>query len=368
MSTATRAVKSAETARDAGVELRTSPHLRNPITVDYIMRHVVYALVPVATFAVYNFGISAAALLGVCITVALLTEHIYCRIVRRATTIGDWSVVVTGVLTALILPPALPLWMAAVTTFFGVAIGKLFFGGLGFNAMNPALVGRAFAQAAFTSPMTTWTPPWMADRFTEFIPSSLTLPFLQPRSIAEWLDTSAPMGFTGATPLTRMISEGTGTDTMQLLYGTIAGSTGETSALFILLGGLYLLIRKFANWRVPVSVLGTVAALSGAFHISNPDAYPDPVFMLLAGSVMFGAFFLATDPVSSPETRTGLWIYGILIGVLVVVIRLFGGLSEGVMYAILLANAATPIISRLTQPRVYGTGRRNKPEKDPSHE
>ncbi len=347
-------------AASASIELRTSPHLRSRKTVDVIMRNVVYAMLPICAFAVWNFGISALALIVVCTLVAVLTEHIYCLLVKKPTTVGDWSVVITGILVALILPPALPLWMAAVTTFVAVALGKLFFGGLGYNVFNPALVGRAFAQVAFTLPMTTWTPARLPDRFVEFIPTSLTIPFLEPGSLQDWLSSVAPDGWTGATPLQLMKSEQIGTETSQLLFGSVAGSTGETAALLILVCGLYLVVRKMMNWRITFSILATAAAFSWVFHLVDPAQYPDPVFMLGAGSLMLGAVFMATDMVSSPETRMGVWIYGAFIGFMVVIIRLFGGLPEGVMYAILLGNAVSPLISRVTQPRTYGTVKKSR--------
>ncbi len=346
------------------IELRTSPHQRTTMTVDVIMRNVVYALLPVCAFAIYNFGISAAALIVVCTVVAVLTEHLFCRLGRKRSTISDWSAVITGILLALVLPPAFPLWMAAVTAFFSIAIGKMFFGGLGYNPMNPALLGRAFAQAAFTLPMTTWVPGGLPGRFTEFIPSSLTLPFLEPVSISSWLSGIAPDAWSGATPLALMKFDGISTEAMPLLLGGIPGSTGETSALIILLGGIYLALRKMMDWRITVSILGTVALLSGIFHLINPEVYPDPVFSLLAGGLMMGAVFMATDMVSSPETAKGSWVYGILIGVITVIIRYFGGLPEGVMYAILFANAASPLISKVTQPKKYGEVRQFRKTKE----
>ncbi len=348
------------TAPRTKAELRSSPHLHKPMSVDMIMRHVVYALLPVCAYAVYQFGISALALLAVCMLVCVGTEHLFCRLAGRASTINDWSAVITGLLLALTLPPSFPLWMAAVASFFGMAVGKMFFGGLGYNVMNPALVGRAFAQAAFTVPMTTWTPALAPGRFTEFIPSTLTPPFLVPTPVDEWIARVATEGFTGATPLALMKFEQTSTDTLQLLTGTVSGSAGETSALLILLCGLYLIARKMMDWRITAGVLGSAAAVSGLFYLIRPEIYPDPLFTLFSGGLMLGAVFMATDMVASPETSKGVWIYGALIGVLTVIIRLFGGLNEGVMYAILLGNAMSPLISRVTQPRRYGAVKKEK--------
>lgn len=343
------------TATDAKpVQLHTSPHLHQPLTVEQIMRHVVYAMLPIGVWSVYQFGLSALALLVVCTGVCVGTEHLFCKWSGKPTTINDWSAVVTGILLALVLPPGFPLWMAAVAGVFGVGVGKVFWGGLGFNVMNPALVGRAFAQAAFTVPMTTWVPAMAPGRFTSWIPSTLTAPFMKPASNTDWLERVAADGFTGATPLALMKFDQVATDTFALLTGTISGSAGETSALLIILGGLYLIARKMMDWRITVSILGSAFLLSGFFYLLDPAVYPSPLFTLFAGGLMLGAVFMATDMVGSPETAKGLWVYGTLIGVLTVVIRLFGGLNEGVMYAILLGNASAPLISRMTQPRKYG--------------
>ncbi len=336
------------------VLLRTSPHLRVSPPVNVIMRNVVYAMLPVCAFAIYQFGTSVLALLIVCTASCVLTEHVICRLMGKESTIGDWSAVISGILLALVLPPGFPLWMAAVAGFAGIGLGKMFFGGLGFNVMNPALIGRAFAQASFTVPMTTWTPFKVDGRFTEFIPSTLTPPFLKPTSIGDWLAQVAPDGFSGATPLALMKFDQFSTDKMELMLGTTAGSVGETSALLILVCGLYLVFRKMMDWRITASILITAGGVSGIFYMIDPVMYPDPIFTLCSGGLMLGAVFMATDMVASPVTPIGVWIYGALIGVITVIIRLFGGLNEGVMYAILLGNACSPLISLATQPRIYG--------------
>lgn len=347
------------------VQLKTSPHLRGMMSVDRIMRHVVYALVPVSIFSVLQFGLSALALIVTCILVCVGTEHMFCRRTQRRSTVSDWSAVITGVLMALVLPPGFPLWMAAVASFVAIAVGKLFFGGLGYNVFNPALVGRAFAQAAFTVPITTWTPGMAHRRFLEFIPTTLTPPFLKPDFAAfnVWVDSLKIDGYSGATPLAMMKFDHVEVDTLKLFLGTLASSAGESSALLILLGGLYLAYRKMLNWRIPVAVLGSAFIFSGIFYLQDPAIYPTPFFTLVSGGLMLGAVFMATDMVSSPVTPLGLWVYGILIGGITVMIRLFGGLNEGVMYAILLGNAATPLINNLTQPRTYGQLRRRKERK-----
>ena len=336
------------------IEIRTSPHIRHAPSVEIIMRNVVYALLPICAYSVFAFGISALVLILVTTVTCILTESLFCRMTGQANTVGDYSVIITGLLLALTLPPGFPLWMAAVAAFVGVAIGKALFGGLGQNVLNPALVGRAFVQAAFPVAITTWTPAFAEGRFTEFIPSTLTLPFMRPLEITAWLRTIEVDGFTGATPLALQKFEGISTDTLELLLGTTAGSAGETSALLIFVCGVYLAVRRMMDWRIPVAVLG-FAYLTGAFfHWLDPNLFPSPLFILLSGGLMLGALFMASDMVASPVTPLGVWIYGGIIGYLTVIIRLFGGLPEGVMYAILIGNAASPLISNLTQPRVFG--------------
>ncbi len=324
------------------------------------MRNVVYALMPVAGFAVWQFGISALALILTCTVVAMLTERLFSQLAGKGNTLGDWSVVITGILLALTLPPGFPLWMAGVAAFVGVALGKSLFGGLGFNVMNPALVGRAFVQAAFPVAITTWTPAFLPGRFNEFIPSTLAVPFMKPEPVQPWIAGLDIDGFTGATPLALHKFQQITTSTPDLLFGNVIGSTGEASAALILLGGLYLALRRMLDWRIPLGVFLGAAAVALPLWWLDSTAYPSPVFVWLSGGLMLGAWFMASDMVASPVTSLGAFIYGALIGVLTVVIRLFGGLPEGVMYAILLANAASPLIASWTQPRVYGDTRRQE--------
>jgi len=279
----------------------------------------------------------------------VVTERLLCLAAGKESTVGDWSATVTGLLYGLTLPPAMPLWMVACGGFFAIGLGKFLFGGLGFNTFNPALVGRAFLQAAFPVAITTWTPAFFENRFVTVLASSLTFPFKQP---------VLPDGVSGATPLAAMKFDGLGTDTYELAVGLVGGSTGETCAVLILGGGIYLAVRNMLNWRIPFAICLTVVAMSGLFYWQDPGQYPSPIFMLFSGGLIFGAVFMATDMVTSPLTTKGIAIYGALIGILVVVVRLWGGLPEGVMYAILFGNACSPHIDNLTQPRVYGTKKR----------
>lgn len=327
------------------LHISTSPHITKGLSTDTIMRNVVWALLPVAFFAVYVFGLSALMVLVTAVVSCIVTEHFLCKISKKESTVSDWSAVITGLLLGLTLPPGSPIWM----TFFGgviaIALGKFIFGGLGYNVFNPALVGRAVLQAAFPVAITTWNSPLLDDRFSSFFSSTFAFPFMKPEFDA----------MTGATPLSAFKFDQMTTETTDLAFGIISGSTGETCAVLILLGGIYLAARNMMNWRIPVSVLGSAFLFSGILYLIDNQAYPSPVFMLFSGGLMLGAVFMATDMVASPLTPLGVWIYGAIIGFLVIVIRIWGGLPEGVMYAILLANAISPHIDGLVKPRVYGT-------------
>lgn len=336
------------------IELRAAPHQHSGHSVPTIMRNVVYSMLPICGFSVWQYGLSALALLLTVTATCLATERL---LNRNANTLGDWSAAITGILLGLTLPPAFPLWMAIVAGFVAIAIGKAIFGGLGHNPFNPALVGRAFVQAAFPVAITTWVPAFSANRFSEFVPTTFTAPLMIPPDIAGWVKQQGVDAFTGATPLARWKFENVTASAHDLLTGAVTASAGETSALLILACGAYLAIRKFMDWRIPVAVLGSAALTAWAFQIYDPAHYPAPIFVMLSGGLMLGAIYMATDMATSPVTPVGVWIYGIIIGVMTVIIRYFGGLTEGVMYAILLGNALTPLIDQYTQPRVYGTGK-----------
>jgi len=336
------------------IEVRTSPHMHADRSVDMIMRNVVYALLPLCAYAVWLFGISALALMVTTTAACLLTEHIGCRIKGVPSTITDFSAVITGLLLALTLPPGLPLWMAALGGFIAIAPAKLIFGGIGFNVFNPALVARAFLQAAFPVAITAYTPAHALHRFVEFIPSSLAWPLMKAAPLTDWIAKVRVDAFSGATPLMQQKFEHVTTSLQPLFFGDRAGSAGETSVILIALCGFYLIARKMMDWRITAAMLGSAALFSALFHLSDPAKYPDPLFVLCSGGLMLGAFFMATDPVGSPVTPIGVWIYGAFMGFMTILIRFKGGLPEGVMYAILLANALAPLIDNLTQPRVYG--------------
>ena len=330
------------------LEIGSSPHITSGASVNVIMRNVFFALLPVCIFSIYAFGLAALLILATATLSCVVSEDVLCRITRKQSTVGDWSVAITGLLYGLTLPPDLPLWMVAIGGVFAVSVGKFMFGGLGCNAFNPALVGRAFLQAAFPQAMTHWSLPFADSRFSELPGSILTFPFAEPVYDA----------VTAATPLARMKFEAIQAENPELLWGLTSGSAGETCAALILLGGAYLVARNMMNWRIPISIMLTVSLISWIFLQIDPASYPRPAFMLFSGGLMLGAVFMATDMVASPITNAGCWLYGLLIGVLIVVIRFWGGMPEGVMYAILLANAFSPHIDNLIRPRVFGTGRR----------
>jgi electron transport complex protein RnfD len=345
-------------ARTTIIEVRTSPHLHGGASVDCIMRNVVYALLPICAYSVYLFGISALALIAVSTAACVLTEHAICRFSGNPSSTRDFSAAITGILLGLVLPPGLPLWMAAVGAFIAIGPGKMLFGGLGFNAFNPALVGRAFLQAAFPVAITSYTPALARNRFSEWIPSSLAWPLMKAPPLSDWIAHARVDAFTGATPLMLQKFEHVTTNQWTLFLGGHAGSAGETSSLLILLCGAYLIARKMMDWRIPAAMLSSAFIFGTLFHFANPSIYPTPWFVLFSGGLMLGATFMATDPVASPVTPLGMWIYGALMGLITILIRFLGGLAEGVMYAILLGNALSPLIDKITQPRPYGVARK----------
>ncbi|HET9636981.1 MAG TPA: RnfABCDGE type electron transport complex subunit D [Gemmatimonadaceae bacterium] len=315
-----------------------SPHIRSVDSVPRIMWNVVASLIPVVAAAAWFFGVSVLLQVSVAVLVSLLAE----RATGKGGAIADGSATITGLLLALTLPAGFPLWMTALGAGFAIVFGKQIWGGLGQNVFNPALLGRAFLQAAFPVAITTW--PAAGGNFFTLRGDLFAPPFTHPVADA----------VTSATPLGLLKFEGKGTALRELIIGSTGGSLGETAALVILAGGLYLAWRGYLNWRIPVSILLTVFAFSAILHAVDPQK-PNALFMIFSGGLVLGAVYMATDMVTSPGTNAGKWVFGVGIGILVVVIRVWGGLPEGVMYAILFMNALTPFINRATQPRVFGT-------------
>jgi electron transport complex protein RnfD len=288
------------------------------------MHQVVVALLPATIASVFFFKYHALILIANCIISAAITEMIILKIRKKPVIINDFSAVVTGLLLALILPPTTTWYAAWLGSIFSIFIGKHLFGGLGCNIFNPALLGRAFLMAAYPKMLTTFIEPFSVDAIS------------------------------GATPLALEKFGHTITPTLKLFLGNIPGSLGETSALCLIAGGAYLLIRKIADWRIPLSLLGTVIIISTVAFISKPET-GSVVFHLFSGGLMLGVFFMATDPVTTPVTKAGRYIFGIGCGIFIMIIRYFGGLPEGVMYSILFMNACVPLINKYTKPKRYGT-------------
>jgi len=275
-----------------------------------MMKGMLIALAPAALFAIYSYRLNAVLLIAVSIAAAVGSEALYQYLTKKPIKIKDLSAVVTGLLLALTVSPSLPLYVVAAGSVFGIVVGKQLFGGYGKNLFNPALFGRLFIIYAFPGTMS----PWLA-------PVDLT---------------------TTATPLQIIRSEGTLTPLSDLFLGTIPGSLGETSALLLLLGAGYLIYNRFANWRIPVSVITAVVLVS---LITGQNV----LFHLFSGSLIIGAFFMATDPVSSPKTQLGRYIFGFGVGLIIIAMRLWGWLPEGTTFAIIGMNLLVPLINRYTK-------------------
>ncbi len=326
--------------------LRAAPFLRRGLTTPRLMVEVLLFLVPVILAAIWFFGLSALLVLAAATAGAVITEWALGR--PRGASLADGSAILTGLILGLCLPPGIALWMAFLGGVVAIGLGKLAFGGLGQNLFNPALIGRAFLQAAFPTALTTWSQKGTVTEFFTVRPSNFAFPFMQ-----------APVvdGVSTATPLGLMKFLGVPTPLADLALGNTAGSLGETCGLLIIVCGALMAVRRIFDWRIPVAMLVSVAVFSGLVWVFDREVSPTPLFMLGSGGLLFGAVYMATDPVTSPVTPRGAWIFGIGAGVLVVLIRRWGGLPEGVMYAILLMNAATPLIDRISQPRGFGRGR-----------
>ncbi len=308
--------------------LSCSPHLHSRYTTDKAMRDVSLALVPAALAAAYYFGIRALLVILVSMVSALAAEYISRRIMRRSNSLMDGSAALTGALLAMCLPPGIPLWAASLGAVSAIIIGKQVFGGLGQNVFNPAHVGRAILLASFPVHMTTWMPA--------------------NGSVVDAVTMATPLALMKAGSMDQLPS------LWQMFIGQVPGSLGETSALAILLGGLYLIYRGHVDWRIPGTYLGTVFVLTAVFGTINGYGLIYPFMQLCSGGLMIGAFFMATDWVTSPITKKGRLIFGLGLGILTCLIRFFGGLAEGVCYSILIMNILTPLIDRYTKGRIFG--------------
>ena len=310
----------------------TTPHIYTTDRVDKTMRNVLMALAPAAILGVYFFGLPALLIILTSTISAVFFEAGYQLLTRKSVTITDGSAAVTGLLLAMTLPPGVPLWLPVIGSFIAIVVVKQVFGGLGKNFLNPALVARSvltisFAgqiEGGFLSPLSGWVTP---DAITSPTPLSV-------------------VNFVGEAP--------TAVDYLAALFGSISGTIGETSALLLLVGGIFLLVTKTITWHIPVSFILTTFVMTILIHPSGMgDSHA--VYQLLLGGLMLGAFFMATDYPTSPMSSKGKLIFGLGCGVLTVLIRLYSGFPEGVAYAILIMNLTVPLIDRFVRPRVYGT-------------
>ena len=307
-------------------KLSSSPHIRDKVTSSNIMLMVVIALLQASAFGVYNFGIPALIVLISTTVSAVLTEYIYEKLMHKKITINDWSAVVTGLLLGLNMPASAPWWMGALGSVFAILVVKQLFGGLGQNFMNPALGARCFLLISFAGPM------------TKFVYD----------------------GVSGPTPLATL-KDGGSVDSMKMLIGTIPGTIGETSVIAIIIGAVFLIMLGIIDLRIPGTYIVSFVIFVGIFgpFTKAHVGFFDPQYItahLCGGGLMLGAWFMATDYVTSPITKKGQYVYGILLGVLTGLFRLFGGSAEGVSYAIIISNLLVPLIERVTLPKPFGKG------------
>ena len=303
---------------DPHLHVGAAPFLTRGVSTPSVMLDVLLALAPVTLGAIYYYGLGALLVLGATVLGAIAIEWLFNRDKMH---LADGSVVVTGLLLGLTLPPTLPLWMAALGGATAIGLGRLIWGGLGNNPFNPALVGRAFLQAAFPTALTSWRAPGDLSTLTDLPATTLAVPFMKADTAVDAIST--------ATPLAQMKFEQVSTDAWHLMSGNVAGSLGETTGLLIAIGGVYLIARRAMDWRIPVGILVTVAIFAGILHAVDSAHYASPQFMIGSGGLLLGAVFMATDPVTSPLSPRGTWIFAFGIGVLVVLIRVWGGLPEG---------------------------------------
>ena len=300
-----------------------TPHVRSKVSIQSIMRDVIIALVPATAAGIYYFGLRALILIVAAIISAVFFEWLYEKITKKPVTINDLSAVVTGLLLAMNLPASAPVWVAIVGSAFAIIFAKQLFGGLGQNFINPALAGRAFLLASYPTEMTTWV-----------VPNGL-----------------AADAATYATPLAQLKNGALDASLKQLVMGQVGGTIGETCAIALIIGGIYLLYKHVISWKIPVIYIATVFIL---FAVIGRHGMRMPLQEIFAGGVMLGGIFMATDYASSPVTPKGQVIFAVGAGLLTYLIRTFGGYPEGVSYSILIMNCCVPLIERFTEPTIFG--------------
>ena len=340
-------------AKETQLHVGPTPHVSAPLTTSRMMADVLIALIPITVTATILFGWRTLQVPLICVATSVLTEMIFnfCR--KKPNSLGDCSAVITGLILAFSVPPTLPWFACVIGSVVAVGIAKMLFGGLGSNIFNPAMVGRAFLMICFGQLMTTWTPSVIEG--TAGIDATTKATTL---AIAKFTESDRTRALDEVSPeeynTSLQVRSGTPAVLYDLSIGTVGGSLGETSALAILIGGIYLLWRKTISYQITLGMIGAILVFAGLAHYFSPQQVMHPLGHLLAGGAMFGAFFIATDPVSSPLSNTGRWIFGIGTGTLVMVIRIFSGYPEGVMFAVLIMNAVAPLLDRWTVPAPLG--------------
>lgn len=317
-----------------------SPHVHKGSSTQKVMLVVILALLPAMVASIYYFGMAALLVTAVSVVSCVLFEYLIQKFILKVKpTISDGSAVVTGILLAFNLPANIPFWIVIIGALVAIGIAKMSFGGLGQNPFNPALVGRVVLLFSFPVQMTTWPPNRF--RVTDAISGATPLGIMKEKlASGELMSTiSSTAGFPSK---------------MQLFLGDVCGSLGEVSAVALLIGLIILLATKVITWHIPVSIFTTITVFTGILWFINPEANADPLLHLLTGGIMLGAIFMATDYVTSPMHPKGMWVFGIGIGVITVIIRLYGGYPEGISFAILIMNAFVPLINRYIKPKRFG--------------
>jgi electron transport complex protein RnfD len=330
-----------------------SPHIRDGMDIKRVMYAVVVALIPAAAGSVYFFGVRALVIIVLASAAAIAAEAACQKLMRRKVTIADGSALVTGILLAFNVPPGVPYWLPVVGSVFAIAVAKIPFGGLGYNPLNPALAGRAFLLASWPVYMTAaWTDPSRGS--LSGISAITTATPLGVYKYARGLLVNPSAAADEISRANAYLAElYSGPSIRNLFFGNVGGCIGETSALLLLIGAAYLLIRGIICWRIPLSYIGTVALMTWIFGGRGAFA-GNPLFHAVSGGLMLGAFFMATDMVTSPITAKGKLIFGVGCGIVTSIIRLWGGYPEGVSYSILIMNITVPLIDRYTRPRKLG--------------
>lgn len=319
-----------------------APHLHGKESTRGLMRDVIIALVPALLASIYFFGFSAIKLALVGIVSCVLVEYVIQKYVTKTKiTISDYSAVVTGLLLALNLPPNSPWWIIFIGSVVAIGVAKMTFGGIGQNIFNPALVGRVFLLVSFPVIMTDWTIPVSWFREGIDVSSGATALSMVKEGLAQGLTID-------------QIFAANNFSYFQMLFGKIGGSVGEVSALALIVGMVYLLIRRVIKPHIPFSIIGTVIVFTGIFWLIDPQQYADPLFSILTGGILLGSIFMATDYVTSPMSKSGMILYGVGIGIITVLIRYFGSYPEGISFAILIMNACVPLINKFMLPERFG--------------